>query len=219
MIRLYLLLACITFGREALPQNPPGPAVYTEAFSRFRERPAVQRRIKPDEHPHWCAWLKVAIHHYTNAARSRNNRTPLAPAAPLDSAAGHYADLLRDDYNLSHRYPKAKWRHPADRIAYWGGDYRGTAENLARLPLWDLGPESHYQLTEKGQYQLPSGQPVLNRSYADMAQNVVQGWMDSSGHRANLLGSFTHLGLGVARWARPSEAPPQVIIVQNFGKP
>ncbi|MDR9442684.1 MAG: hypothetical protein RI842_08180, partial [Schleiferiaceae bacterium] len=84
MIRLYLLLACITFGREALPQNPPGPAVYTEAFSRFRERPAVQRRMKPEEQNHWRAWLKVAIHHYTNAARNRNNRAPLAPAAPLD---------------------------------------------------------------------------------------------------------------------------------------
>ena len=219
MIRLYLLLVCITFGREALSQTPPGREVYTEAFSRFQERPAVQRSIKPKQQPYWRAWLMVAIHHYTNAARRRQNRAPLAHAPALDSAAGHYALLLRHQEGLRHRYPKARWRLPADRIAYWGGNYRGTAENLARLPLWELGPEGRFQITEKGQYQLPSGKAVHNQSYADMAQNVVQGWLGSSGHRANLLGPYTDLGLGVARWARPSEAPPQVIIVQNFGKP
>ena len=38
-----------------------------------------------------------------------------------------------------------------------------------------------------------------NRGYADPAATAVNGWMGSSGHRANILStSFTHAGMGVA---------------------
>ena len=39
-----------------------------------------------------------------------------------------------------------------------------------------------------------------NRGYADPGATAVSGWMDSAGHRANILnGTFTHAGLGAAR--------------------
>ena len=38
----------------------------------------------------------------------------------------------------------------------------------------------------------------LGRRQTSPAQ-VVQGWMNSPGHRANILGQFTHLGVGVYR--------------------
>lgn len=39
-----------------------------------------------------------------------------------------------------------------------------------------------------------------NVAYGDMtAKEVVQGWINSPTHRKNLLGNYTHIGIGVAR--------------------
>lgn len=218
MIRIALILACLTFGRQAPGQAKPGPPVYQEDFDAFRQRGAVQRKIAPAEHSYWRDWLGAALHQATNAARVQRGLAPLQRAAVLDSAAGHYARLLRQRGALSHRSPQPPWRRPSDRIAYWGGDYRQVAENLARYALWDLGAGGRYRVNSEGKYSLPSGQPVQNQSYLELAQNVVQDWLESPGHRANLLGPYTDLGLGVARWKSPGK-PPKLIIVQNFGKP
>lgn len=43
------------------------------------------------------------------------------------------------------------------------------------------------------------------------AESVVDAWLNSSGHRANILGDFTHLGVGVA-W----DAQGRPYYVQNF---
>lgn len=60
---------------------------------------------------------------------------------------------------------------PFDRLANAGVTYRIAGENVAMLS-----------------------------NYPDPAEGVVEGWMDSAGHRENILReSFTHSGLGVAR--------------------
>jgi uncharacterized protein YkwD len=39
-----------------------------------------------------------------------------------------------------------------------------------------------------------------NVAYGDMtAKEVVQGWINSPSHRKNLLGNYTHIGIGVAK--------------------
>lgn len=60
---------------------------------------------------------------------------------------------------------------PFDRLANAGVTYRIAGENVAMLS-----------------------------NYPNPAEGVVEGWMDSAGHRENILReSFTHSGLGVAR--------------------
>lgn len=46
-------------------------------------------------------------------------------------------------------------------------------------------------------------------------KTVVQAWIDSPGHRANLLGDFTHLGVG---YVPDGKAPYRIFTTQNFGK-
>jgi len=59
---------------------------------------------------------------------------------------------------------------PFDRMAAAGISFSTAGENIA----WNLG-------------------------YSDPAGTAVTGWMNSAGHRANILnGSFTHSGMGVA---------------------
>jgi uncharacterized protein YkwD len=55
-----------------------------------------------------------------------------------------------------------------------------------------------------------------NRGYSDPAAVAVEGWMNSSGHRANILnGTYTHTGVGVAR----SEADGAWYFTQVFTLP
>lgn len=61
-------------------------------------------------------------------------------------------------------------------------------------------------------YQWASAGENIAYGYADVA-SVMQGWIDSLGHHANLVGtSFTHVGFGKA--ASPSG---RSYWVQNFG--
>lgn len=63
--------------------------------------------------------------------------------------------------------------------------------------------------------QMPAGwrRAAENIAYGYTVTGVVPAWMNSTGHRANILGDFTHIGVGVTvdRNGRP-------YYVQNFGK-
>ena len=56
----------------------------------------------------------------------------------------------------------------------------------------------------------------IAKGYVDVA-SVMAGWMNSPGHRANILNSsFTHLGVGVVK-TRPNSSFDGFIWTQNFG--
>jgi uncharacterized protein YkwD len=47
---------------------------------------------------------------------------------------------------------------------------------------------------------LAAGENVaLNRGFMEVAQVAVNGWIESEGHRLNLIGRFTWCGIGVVR--------------------
>lgn len=59
------------------------------------------------------------------------------------------------------------------------------------------------------------GQPAYNVD--DFAQNAVSWWMDSEGHRANILNpDFTHTGIGI--WAIPRDGKGYMYATQVFIK-
>lgn len=62
------------------------------------------------------------------------------------------------------------------------------------------GVTSSQRLTNAGVAWRMMGENIAkNMGYADPAYVAVDGWMDSTGHRANILtGDFTHTGMGVA---------------------
>lgn len=56
---------------------------------------------------------------------------------------------------------------------------------------------------------------VSTRGVEELAQDIVDGWMDSSGHRANILSEhFTHLGVGAGRGQH--EGRDSVFLTQTF---
>ena len=152
----------------------------------------------------WIAELELRIHQLVNEERS----TPLGWDPNLAAIArSHSADMAGQNF-FSHT--NLRGQSPTDRGASVGYDCRkdygsyythGLAENIFYSSLY-------------GQYWAIAGK-VVRKDYYEMwelAELVVDGWMDSSGHRENILKDTYELeGIGVG-----IDATEQVYITQNF---
>ena len=119
--------------------------------------------------------LAAAIFHATNIERKKNNKPYFIHSDTLFAVAqGHSNDMV--GYNFfSHTSPIKEKRTMSDRFMKAGLETRYRAENIAKYPL------------------------KKEETYWSAAKTVVNGWMNSAGHRKNILNSrFRYLGCGVA---------------------
>ena len=102
----------------------------------------------------------------------------------LAQAARHHAEEMVRLRYVSHVSPTPGRTGVVDRVAMVGGTMRAVGENLAAVHAGGL----------------------------DLPERVIGGWMQSPGHRQNLLESrWTHVGFGA------QEAPDgQLVVVQPF---
>ncbi len=119
---------------------------------------------------------------HTNVQRELNGLVALAPDEALSVAARRHALEMAELGYLAHESPSEANRTLSDRLNLAGAIVQGAGENLALL--------SHVP---------------------DVAAAAVSGWMDSPGHRANLLGNYTHVGFGVAANAQGDTWVVQVL--------
>ncbi|MFO0928634.1 MAG: CAP domain-containing protein [Gemmataceae bacterium] len=133
--------------------------------------------------------IETAILDATNAYRAKNDRGKLALDATLAKIAQKHARAMatRDTYGDEDKNGHIlDGKGPADRTKEGGYAYARIAENVG----W-------------------------NKGHADPAATMMQGWIDSPGHRKNLLDEeLTEIGIGAAqgtseRW----------YFVQLFGRP
>jgi len=133
--------------------------------------------------------LEELILEATHAERRRENLPPLAFEATL-AAIGreHSGDMLARDF-FDHVDPDG--RGPGERVAYGHRRLIGiSGENIWFGEGYSLGSDEEVQA---------------------LAERAMTGWMNSPGHRANILrAEFTHLGVGVATRGR------KVTITQKF---
>jgi uncharacterized protein YkwD len=129
-----------------------------------------------------------------NEERAREGLGPLRSEGRLELAAQRYAAEMVDRRFFEH--VDAGGLDPQDRILMAGypATNAWTGENLA----WGTGPE---------------GSPV----------EIVDGWMHSPGHRANILrAAFTEIGIGVAMDVPKrldADVDPGATYVTSFGGP
>ena len=135
--------------------------------------PALDERI--DE-----AAASSVIHNATNEARAAEGLPPLERDARLDGIArGHAVDMAARGY-FSHDAPGGLG--PTDRAAAVGY----TCERSVGTVVWVGVAENIYM----------SGHAAYT---ASVAAGAVDSWMDSPGHRQNILdGRYGRLGVGVA---------------------
>ncbi|MCX7782667.1 MAG: CAP domain-containing protein, partial [Meiothermus sp.] len=130
--------------------------------------------------------LELEVLQRTNQVRTERGLRPLQwDALAYKAALGHAQDMLRRNF-FAHQNPDGLGA--AERMRASGVLEVTNGENLASF----------------------EGYPD-----AEIPQRSLTGWMNSPGHRANLLKpEFTHLGVALVREGR------RVMVVQNFiGRP
>lgn len=122
-----------------------------------------------------------ALLRHSNLERREAGLSELRPDEALALAARHHAQEMVRLHYLAHTSPTPENATLPLRVARAGSAAQFVGENLARLP-----------------------------SPADAPRQAVEGWMESPGHRVNLLHpAFTHVGFGVA-----SNSRGEVYVVQ-----
>lgn len=136
------------------------------------------------------AQVETAVIEMTNAFRRENKLGTVKIDPKLSAAARKYAALLAKTQEFSHT---AGGTNAGDRIKAAGYDFCGYGENLAMA--------------------------ADSRGFASrpLASSAVTGWINSPGHRANMLApNVTEIGIGVAL---VPYRYPKYVTVQLFGQP
>jgi uncharacterized protein YkwD len=129
--------------------------------------------------------LELDLLNKTNVARTENGLPALQADETLALAARHHALEMATLNYFSHQSPTPENATPPDRIARAGSPFIAVGENIAKMPPMTV---------------------------ASLAGETVNGWMNSPGHRANLLEPrFTHVGFGIAQ-----DSQGFTYVVQNF---
>lgn len=133
---------------------------------------------------------EAAIVERTNVFRRAEGLGALSRNATLDQAARTFAGFLAKSGRFAH---EADGRQPSDRAKAAGYWHCTIAENLA------------LNLDSRG------------FTVSKLADEAVEGWKASPGHRKNMLLPYvTEIGVGIARAA---DSDPKFLSVQLFGRP
>lgn len=159
--------------------------------------PALERAIDAEGVDQWL--FSEAVLRATNAARCERGLAPLAGDPALARAAAyHSGDMVTRGF-LGHDSPVAGRRTPRDRVEQAGARYPRVAENIARISLYAFDDRA-FVIRDQAACDFaftPGGPPIPRRSYSAAAEWLVAGWLDSPGHRENVLDpALTHLGAG-----------------------
>lgn len=132
--------------------------------------------------------VEKSILYHTNRARKRHGLQPLKGHRSLiKSARSHSRWMAR--HNRYH-HTGVKGTRPYERARYHGFPSDFVGENIFCKWVKGRGPKADWKLGEE----------------------AVRGWMNSPGHRSNILhNDYKRIGIGVAR------RRGQVYLTQNFG--
>ena len=119
----------------------------------------------------YAAQIQQFVLAETNSARAQNGLPALSGDAQAASIArAHSADMLANHY---FEHTNLSGCNAGCRLTNAGYTWKSYGENIH----WMSG----YKLSAQ-----------------DAAKKIVTDWMNSPGHRANILGSFTYAGVGIA---------------------
>jgi uncharacterized protein YkwD len=166
--------------------------------------------------------LNAAIFFATNEARVQNDRKPLAFAFELERSAFLHAKSMVEQSFFAHENPYDKTRKtPEQRAKLAGIKNPFVAENIATRAGIVYEPNTPFYLIaeEQGTFSYTSGGPIIpNHTYLSFAEAIVKQWLDSPGHRRNLLSKDAlQLGCGAYFYRDPDfHNMPNFKAVQNF---
>lgn len=163
--------------------------------------------------------IKTEIFNLTNEVRIRFGLQPVAYSNHLDRMGQIHTNEMYTRQFFLHDNPYCKQVESLeDRIEYCGlvGMYDMVGENLADYPAVDdvviISPVA--QLVEK-----LKPRPLLTAQ--TLCRNIIKGWYNSPGHRANLLcPDYNYVGFGLLLYPKMCHGVKlkYLLVTQNFGR-
>lgn len=170
--------------------------------------------------------LDAAVFWATNVERTKNGLKPFSFHPKLRQMATLHSEQMRLHKFFSHENPyEARYKTMDNRLdamkdsSFVG--FRTYGENIAQYSTLN-GPNQFSVVFRNGvpRFIAPDGSKILNCTCKEYAYNVVDGWMHSPGHRANILNpQFEYLGCGCAGFEKQGNSVPMLYynLTQNFG--
>lgn len=186
-----LLVALAGCTAVPLPPEPPPPDLAAQ--------PALAAPIDPAHFD--AALMAAAIFQETNRVRQQLGLPLFRQLKKLDEAASLEAVVGRVYQPPSHNNPFPDIGTPAERVKYVGLTGR-VGENIALLSIYVLDSGVGVGVTQRAGRRVfvheLTGAELQRATYAGFATAVVDAWMKSPGHRANIIEpGMVYLGCSV----------------------
>jgi len=165
--------------------------------------------------------LHAAIFYETNRQRVLNGLPSFIHSPSLEKAAHeHSIDMVAYGF-FSHTSVVEGKETMSKRFAKVGIKNAYTGENIADFSAIDYQPgKSVFAPPQNGGYfsYTYQGEPIGNHTYMSAAKALLKQWMNSPGHRKNILNTkFKYLGVGAAYFEEESfHNMPYFKATQNF---
>jgi len=156
--------------------------------------------------------INAAIFYSTNQERRKNNLSICAfHSKLLDTSMLHSMQMKKHNFFSHENQYERKYRTLSDRIeSVFSNDFKGffsAGENISEIKYLSAAKPPRIGLS----------QPM---SYLEISKRIIDGWMNSEGHRLNVLNpQFKFLGCGCVPYVLEDTHSRQegLKITQNFG--
>ncbi|MCF6332525.1 MAG: CAP domain-containing protein [Draconibacterium sp.] len=174
--------------------------------------------------------LNAAIFHYTNIERNKF-KIPICEFHPIlrDTSIIHSAQMKMHDF-FNHENPyNPTYRTLNDRVnsikTEQNRGFSCIGENISDYPILKTDGNKFVVkslLNNQRYYSIDGLKEIHPFTYDEFAREVVNGWMNSQGHRQNILNpQFKYLGCGAVMYEKKNNSISvpmlQFKITQNFG--
>jgi uncharacterized protein YkwD len=167
--------------------------------------------------------LNATIFYLTNIERRKNELIEFDFGANLYLSAQLHSDkMIQLDFFSHTNKQERKWREPKDRILHFEELFTALGENVLENNLLNYkGKKLSYRIEElengKQIYLNEKGEQIHYSTYLELANRLVQQWMNSEPHKKNILSKSYSL-LACACAINPNKTPILIRCTQNFGR-
>lgn len=172
--------------------------------------------------------LNLRIFEMTNTVRQMHLLKPLKYSRELSLLSSlHSTQMKKYDFFSHTNSHNPLLKELGDRTAYLNLNYEKVTENIADMPYLNSNGETRIEIRiVNGQTRFFSEKDGRSFNYYTVdsfSEYVVDAWMNSKGHRKNILDqSVTHLGCGAVIYLKALDVErfsmPYLKVTQNFAK-
>lgn len=174
----------------------------------------------------WFRWWPIAAIAFTLASCRFTLAPPSPPVSPSPSpnnvspqtssnSNSEYRELERtvfqlvNEYRQSQNLPPLQLEEPISQSARQHSRSMATGEVSFSHAGFDRRIEA---IAESISYRGAAENIAYNQGYNNPAQQAVEGWINSPGHRKNMLGNYDLTGVGIAKNAEGEYYYTQIFI-------